>query len=208
MADPELWGLYFRLFDTPEDSQAKEAYAHIDPSAREQLRRQYRTALESNRERLQQYQSLFHPDSRRLRKYKPYTPHRPAFQKDPYILAYQYRRFMGECDRRRCIRRAWPRECANPYYENLLANQDEPSANATDDLSRVIRYAKEHHECFYDKSQVGMILGILEKQNASIQPSLDDQKRARVDLHNTALTSKAAKEHVGRKKVSEFQRGP
>ncbi|KAK7191142.1 uncharacterized protein CC84DRAFT_1238923 [Paraphaeosphaeria sporulosa] len=121
-------------------------------------------------------------------------------KKDPYILAYQYRRFMDECDMRHCTGRTSRREHANPYYENLLASQDEPSSEATSDLTCALRYTKEHHGCFYDKSQVTMIISILDKQNASIQPSLHDQKRARVDLHNTACPSKAAKERVGRKK--------
>ncbi|KAF2444788.1 hypothetical protein P171DRAFT_484880 [Karstenula rhodostoma CBS 690.94] len=198
MADPELWNLYFRLFDPPEDPRAKRFYAHLGSSAREQCRRQYRIALESDRDRLQQCQSLFH---QRRGNFKSYTPRRLSkFKQNPYILAYQYRQFMDESDRRRCVGAAW-RERANPYYENLLANQDEPSPNATDDLSRAIRYAKEHHECFYEKSQVAMIIEILDKRNTSMQPPLDDQKRARLDLlYNTALPYESANEHVDVKK--------
>lgn len=197
MADPELWSLYFRLFEIPEDSKAQEAYARLDVSARERYRHQYRTALESDCGRLRQYQSLFHPDSRRSKRHKPYTPHRPAFQKDPYVLAYQYKQFMDDCDRRRCAGPEW-RERANPYYTNLLANQDEPPEDATDDTSRAIRYAKEHHECFYDKSQVPMIISILDKQETSMQPSLNSQECARTYLHKTVLAPKVAKEHVAR----------
>lgn len=200
-----MWKLYFRLFDPPEDPKAKEIYTRLDPIVREQCQRQYRTALASHHNRLLHCQSLFH---QRRRRYKPYKPRRlHETLKDPYILAYQYRQFMEESDRRRSVGPAW-RERANPYYDNLLANQDGPSADATDDLSRAIRYAKEHYECFYEKSQVAMIVDILDKQNALMQPSLDDQKRARLDLlYNTARIAKIANESMQRKKLENSGEG-
>jgi hypothetical protein len=43
----------------------------------------------------------------------------------------------------------------------LLANEREPDANAMDDRSRAIRYAKEHHECFYEIRDISRIISWL-----------------------------------------------
>jgi hypothetical protein len=204
MADPELWKLYYRLFDPPEDLKARELYAQLNLSTRDDFRRQYNDGMrlmtmEPHRKQLwQAHRSLFH---QRRRNHRPWTPRQlPGTLKDPYVLAYRYRQFMDESARRRCLGPVW-RELANPYYENLLANQDEPPADATDDLSRAIRYAKKHHECFHDKSQVDLIIGILDKQNASTQPSLEDQTRARLDLlYDRARLAKETDKHVDKKK--------
>jgi hypothetical protein len=200
MADPDLWKLYYCLFNPPEDPKAKEVYAQLNLNTREHFRRQYQAerrliTVEIHRKRLwQAYRSLFH---RRRRNQKSWRPRQlPETLKDPYVLAYKYRQFMDERAGHRCVGPAW-RESANPYYENLLANQEEPPVDATDNLSRAIRYAKKHHECFYDKSQVGMIIGILDKQNVSTQPSLEDQTRVRLGLlYNTARLAKKSDEYV------------
>ncbi|KAF1921248.1 hypothetical protein BDU57DRAFT_410237, partial [Ampelomyces quisqualis] len=78
---------------------------------------------------------------------------------DPYVLAYRYWDYMKEHPRRR-------REDLNPYWSNLLANQPDPHPEATNGTARAIRYAKEHYECFYEKSDVGRILQWLDKAAA------------------------------------------
>ncbi|EUC29689.1 hypothetical protein COCCADRAFT_39976 [Bipolaris zeicola 26-R-13] len=72
-------------------------------------------------------------------------------QEDPYALAHRYREYMIEHPRRFL-------EYCNPYYEKLLANQPDPAADATDDYSRAIRYAKEHYECFYEIRDIWRII--------------------------------------------------
>jgi hypothetical protein len=75
-------------------------------------------------------------------------------RKDPYALAHRYWDFMAENPRRHL-------EYCNPYYMKLLANEREPDANAMDDRSRAIRYAKEHHECFYEIRDISRIISWL-----------------------------------------------
>ena len=50
---------------------------------------------------------------------------------------------------------------SNPYYEKLLANLSAPDPEAMDDRSRSIRYAKEHHESFYEIRDIRRILSWL-----------------------------------------------
>lgn len=66
-----------------------------------------------------------------------------SLREDFYVLACRYWDYITEHPRRKL-------ENLNKYYENLLANQPEPEPGATDERSRAIRYAKEHHECFYE----------------------------------------------------------
>jgi hypothetical protein len=79
--------------------------------------------------------------------------------KDAYVLAYRYSELMRERPKR------W-RDRVNPYYENLLANQPDAPQDATDAKSRAIRYAKEHHECFYELRHVKMIVELLDRKEA------------------------------------------
>ncbi|EMD60763.1 hypothetical protein COCSADRAFT_344809 [Bipolaris sorokiniana ND90Pr] len=74
--------------------------------------------------------------------------------KDPYALAHRYREYMTEHPRRFL-------EYCNPYYERLLANQPDPAADATDDHSRAIPYAKVHYECFYEIRDIRRIITLL-----------------------------------------------
>ncbi|KAJ4305399.1 hypothetical protein N0V90_000930 [Kalmusia sp. IMI 367209] len=99
-------------------------------------------------------------DSSRL-----WKPHRlPKDLKEPYVLAHKYREYMKE----RPIRRG---EVANPYYERLLANHEDPPKEADDRLSRAIRYAKEHFECYYEIDHVDKIIMYLDKRgNTPMQP--------------------------------------
>jgi hypothetical protein len=78
----------------------------------------------------------------------------PPSRKDPYVLAYRYQDCMTENPGRLL-------EKCNPYYEKLLANQPEPAADATDDRSRAIRYAKKHYECYYEIKDVSRIISWL-----------------------------------------------
>ena len=78
----------------------------------------------------------------------------PLVSSDPYALAHRYREYMIEHPRRFL-------EYLNPYYERLLANQPDPAADATDDCSRAIRYAKEHYECFYEIKDIRRIVAWL-----------------------------------------------
>jgi hypothetical protein len=75
-------------------------------------------------------------------------------RKDPYALAYRYQDYMTENPGRLL-------EKCNPYYKKLLANQPEPAADATDDRSRAIRYAKKHYECYYKIKEVSRIISWL-----------------------------------------------
>lgn len=79
----------------------------------------------------------------------------PTLQKDPYVLAYRYAEYMKEYPPR-------SRQGLNQYYQKLLANQPDPDKDATDSHSRAIRYAKEHHECFYELRDVSRIVGWLD----------------------------------------------
>ncbi|PVI04856.1 hypothetical protein DM02DRAFT_689769 [Periconia macrospinosa] len=81
----------------------------------------------------------------------------PALSSDPYALAYRYDEFMLEKPKRR-------REENNPYYESLLANQPDPPVDATDPLSRAIRYAKEHYESYYEIKHVDLIVKFLDEK--------------------------------------------
>jgi hypothetical protein len=72
-------------------------------------------------------------------------------RQDPYVLAHRYREFMVEHPRRFL-------EKCNPYYEKLLANLPNPDADATDNRSRAIRYAKKHYECYYEIRDVRRIV--------------------------------------------------
>ncbi|KAF2244082.1 hypothetical protein BU26DRAFT_93130 [Trematosphaeria pertusa] len=83
----------------------------------------------------------------------------PPLSKDPYVLAYRYREYMAQKPRR-------PRESNNAYHETLLANQPDPARDATDARSRAIRYAKEHHECYYEIKHINMIVQMLDDREA------------------------------------------
>ena len=48
---------------------------------------------------------------------------------------------------------------SNPYYKKLLANLPAPDADAMDDRSRAIRYAKEHYESFYEIRDLRRVVG-------------------------------------------------
>ncbi|KAF2865989.1 hypothetical protein BDV95DRAFT_244884 [Massariosphaeria phaeospora] len=76
--------------------------------------------------------------------------------RDPYALAYRYHEYMQENPPAK-------RETNNPYYENLLANQPDPSEDATDAKSRAIRYAKKHYESFYELRDVDLIVQLLDR---------------------------------------------
>ena len=59
----------------------------------------------------------------------------------PYAQAYRYWDYMTDSPKQFL-------EKCNPYYEKLLANQPEPAADAMDDRSRAIGYAKKHCEYY------------------------------------------------------------
>lgn len=191
MADPSLRGPYYRILYPPHDQKARGPYYHylsISPleshEAREAWRRQVSfgdnpTAWGPPRQRLwEAYNGLFQQthDEHRLRG----RNQLPKRFKDPYVLANQYQQYMDE----RSIRVPTGDEhrvFSNPYYENLLANRRDPPEDANDPLSRAIRYAKMHHECFYEVGQVDMIVEILDRQrDKPMQPSLEDAKNARL----------------------------
>ncbi|KAF1978434.1 hypothetical protein BU23DRAFT_416334, partial [Bimuria novae-zelandiae CBS 107.79] len=79
---------------------------------------------------------------------------------NPYVLAYQYKHYMEEIARHRPA--STVHNEVNPYYERLLANHENPPEDTNDNLSRAVRYAKKLHECFYETSQVDMIVAILD----------------------------------------------
>lgn len=81
---------------------------------------------------------------------------------DPYLLAHEYWNYINDKPRRRG-------EHWNAYYEKILANQPEPERDATDDRSRAIRYAKEHHECFYEIRDVKRIIQWLDDDSVKQQ---------------------------------------
>lgn len=58
----------------------------------------------------------------------------------------------------------WRNEATNPYYERLLANREDPPENAVDRMSRAIRYAKEHIECYYEVRHVDVIIKYLDER--------------------------------------------
>ncbi|KAF2852807.1 hypothetical protein T440DRAFT_466383 [Plenodomus tracheiphilus IPT5] len=87
-------------------------------------------------------------------------PQIPPLQKDPYIVAYRYWEYVAKNPGR-------PRELCNQYYERLLANQQDPKAEATDDKSRAIRYAKAHYECYYELRDISRIIRWLDILNKS-----------------------------------------
>jgi hypothetical protein len=79
---------------------------------------------------------------------------------DPYVLAYRYWDYIIEHPRRN-------RENLNSYYEKLLANQPAPDPKDMDERSRAIRYAKEHHECFYEVRDIKRIIEWLDTADTS-----------------------------------------
>jgi hypothetical protein len=87
----------------------------------------------------------------------------PSLAKDPYVLAHEYHAFMQEKPEH------WLQQ-ANPYYLNLLANRPDPADGATDAMSRAIRYAKEHYECYYEPRDVPIIVEILDRKAAEAEP--------------------------------------
>jgi hypothetical protein len=82
--------------------------------------------------------------------------------KDPYVLAHEYHAFIREKPK------YWLQNY-NSYYLNLLANRPDPADNATDAMSRAIRYAKEHYECYYEPRDVPMIVAILDRKAAEAE---------------------------------------
>jgi hypothetical protein len=94
-----------------------------------------------------------------------------ALRNDPYALAHRYWDYLEQHPRRKLER-------INPYYENLLANRPNPDPDAKDDLSRAVRYAKEHYECYYEVGDVSRIIQWLPAEepnpgspDSSISPS-------------------------------------
>lgn len=88
--------------------------------------------------------------ARRLREEK----EAKVLQQDSYILAYRYRDYMEKYPLQSL--QSGPQRF-NDYYENLLANQEEPEPDATDDRSRAIWYAQEHFECYYEVRDIARI---------------------------------------------------
>ncbi|KAF2712378.1 hypothetical protein K504DRAFT_531487 [Pleomassaria siparia CBS 279.74] len=85
------------------------------------------------------------------------APEYPPLDKDPHVLAYRYREYMQKYPPSKAHG-----ERPNPYFESLLANQDDPPEYATDPRSRAIRYSKLHYECYYQKKDIAMIVDLLE----------------------------------------------
>lgn len=83
-----------------------------------------------------------------------------SLRQDPYSLAYRYTEYMKRQPMRK---RLGDRQYINKYYENLLANQPEPEPGATDDRSRAIQYAKDHHECYYELRDIDRIVRWLDE---------------------------------------------
>ncbi|KAH6616828.1 hypothetical protein C7974DRAFT_295863, partial [Boeremia exigua] len=81
-----------------------------------------------------------------------------SLRQDPYVLAYRYKDYMEEHPMQRHLS---GHEYSNKYFENLLANQPEPDADAVDDRSRAVRYAKERYECYYEIRDIERIIGWL-----------------------------------------------
>ena len=80
---------------------------------------------------------------------------------DSYVLAYRYHEYM----KRRPLSKD-DGEKSNPYYENLLANQPMPDPSADDPRSCATRYAKEHHESFYEMKDINMVVQMLDRRAA------------------------------------------
>lgn len=113
-------------------------------------------------------------------------------QRDPCVLAYRYRDYMEK----HLIRHPTCRQYSNDYYENLLANQPEPEPDATDDRSRAIRYAKEHHECYYEVRDVARIVGWL------------DEEEDRPVFNMTTLLDSTAAQRENRTRSSAYDNTP
>ena len=85
---------------------------------------------------------------------------------DPYVLAYRYAEYMKKYPLSKANG-----ERRNPYFESLLANQDDPPESDNDPQSRAIRYAKQHYECYYQKKDIPMIVQMLD--GASVTEPLE-----------------------------------
>jgi hypothetical protein len=85
----------------------------------------------------------------------------PPPHKDPYALAYRYWDYMTDSPIRFLVK-------GNPYYEKLLANQPESTADAMDDRSRAIRYAKKHYECYYETKDISRIISWLPADDSDL----------------------------------------
>ncbi|KAH7401134.1 hypothetical protein DE146DRAFT_655060 [Phaeosphaeria sp. MPI-PUGE-AT-0046c] len=90
------------------------------------------------------------------------TTKQPNLTADPYVLAHRYWEYLAENPRRKGEK--W-----NTYYSNLLANQPDPHVDSMTDRARAIRYAKEHHECFYEVRDLKRIVEWLDKASATSQ---------------------------------------
>jgi hypothetical protein len=85
------------------------------------------------------------------------SPRVLPLRKDLHVLAYRYDAYMAQHSLSKANG-----ECNNPYFESLLANQDDPTESATDPRSRAIWHAKQHYECYYQNKDIAVIAQILE----------------------------------------------